>query len=122
VIKEIAFTAYPANDVAALRQWYQDTLGLNFSGPYLEEGVEKYNEAKIGDGYFSLMTHEWIERPAGSASGVVFEVDNIDDTIADLRKKGVAIDDPYATPVCKLTSFEDPEGNKVTLHQVTVPH
>jgi predicted enzyme related to lactoylglutathione lyase len=122
VIKEIAFTAYPANDVAGLRKWYEDKLGLKFTGPFEENGVEKYNEAKIGDGYFSVMTHEWIERDPGSASGVVFEVDNIDDTISDLRGKGVEIDDPYATPVCKIASFDDPEGNKVSLHQVTVPH
>jgi predicted enzyme related to lactoylglutathione lyase len=120
MIKEIAFTAYPAADVGKLRKWYEDTLGLKFSGPYVEEGVEKYNEANIGGGYFSLMTHEWIERDPGSASGVVFEVDDIDKTVADLRGKGVEIDDPYATPVCKIASFDDPEGNKVSLHQVTV--
>ncbi len=122
MIKEIAFTAYPAKDVAALRKWYEEKLGLKFSGPFEEQGVEKYNEAKIGDGYFSVMTHEWIERDPGSASGVVFEVDNIDNTIADLRGKGVEVDDPYSTPVCKIASFDDPEGNKVSLHQVTVPH
>ena len=102
---------------------YEDTLGIKFSGPYVEEGVEKYNEANIGGGdFFSLMTHEWIECYLGSASGVVFEVDDIDKTVADLRGKGVEIDDPYATPVCKIASFDDPEGNKVSLHQVTVPH
>jgi predicted enzyme related to lactoylglutathione lyase len=122
VIKEIAFTAYPAKDVAALRKWYEDNLGLRFAGAYEQDGVEKYNEAKIGDGYFSVMTHEWIERDPGSASGVVFEVDNIDDSVADLRSKGIDVDDPYATPVCKIASFEDPEGNKVSLHQITVPH
>ncbi len=122
MIKEIAFTAYPAKDVAGLRKWYEEKLGLKFSGPFEEQGVEKYNEAKIGDGYFSVMTHEWIERDPGSASGVVFEVDNIENTIADLRGKGIEIDDPYATPVCKIASFDDPEGNKVSLHQVTVPH
>jgi predicted enzyme related to lactoylglutathione lyase len=122
VIKEIAFTAYPAKDVAGLRKWYEDNLGLKFSSPFVEEGVEKYNESKIGDGYFGLLWHEWIERDPGSASGIVFEVDNIDDSIADLRKKGVDVEDAYATPVCKITSFNDAEGNKVSLHQVTVPH
>jgi predicted enzyme related to lactoylglutathione lyase len=122
VIKEIAFTAYPAKDVAGLRKWYEDKLGLKFTGPFEENGVEKYNEANVGGGYFSVLTHEWQERDPGTASGVVFEVDNIDDTIADLRKKGVDVADPYATPVCKLASFNDLEGNRVTLHQVTVPH
>jgi predicted enzyme related to lactoylglutathione lyase len=123
VIKEIAFTAYPARDVAGLRKWYEDKLGLSFSGAFEEEGVEKYNEAKVGnDGYFSVMTNEWIEREPGSASGIVFEVDDIDQTVSDLRGKGVQVEDVYTTPVCKLTSLQDMEGNKVTLHQSTVAH
>jgi predicted enzyme related to lactoylglutathione lyase len=122
MIKEIAFTAYPAKDVAGLRKWYETTLGLKFSGPYEEDGVEKYNEAKVGGGYFSVLTHEWADREPGSASGIVFEVDDIDQTVADLRGKGVDASDPYETPVCKISSFDDLEGNKVSLHQVTVPH
>ena len=122
MIKEIAFTAYPAKDVAGLRKWYEEKLGLKFNGAYEEEGVEKYNEANVAGGYFSIMTHEWIDRDPGSASGIVFEVDDIDKAIADLRGKGVEAEEPYATPVCKISSFNDPEGNKVSLHQVTVPH
>jgi len=122
VIKEIAFTAYPSKDVAALRKWYEENLGLKFSGPYEEDGVEKYNESNVGGGYFSILWHEWQDRAPGSASGVVFEVDDIDKSVADLRGKGIEVEDPYATPVCKITSFQDLEGNKVSLHQVTVPH
>ncbi|MBV8067429.1 MAG: VOC family protein [Candidatus Eremiobacteraeota bacterium] len=122
MIKEIAFTAYPAKDVAGLRKWYEDTLGLKFSGPFEEDGVEKYNEASVGNGWFSVLTSEWADREPGSASGVFFEVDDIDGTIANLRGKGIEVEDAYATPVCKLTSFKDLEGNKVSLHQVTVPH
>lgn len=122
MIKEIAFTAYPAKDVAALRKWYEDKLGLKFAGAYEEDGVERYNEANVGGGYFSVMTHEWMQREPGSASGIVFEVGDIDATVADLRKNGVAAEDPYETPVCKISSFNDLEGNKVSLHQITVPH
>lgn len=122
MIKEIAFTAYPAKDVAGLRKWYEEKLGLKFTGPFEEDGVEKYNEANVGGGYFSVLWHEWQDREPGTASGVVFEVDNMDDAIADLRKKGVEVEDPYATPVCKIASFSDSEGNKVSFHQVTVPH
>ena len=120
--RDIAFCAYPSSDVATLRAWYETHLGLKFKGAYEEDGVEKYNEANVGGGYFSVLTQEWADRDPGSASGVVFEVDDIDKTVADLRGKGVEVDDPYATPVCKIASFNDLEGNKVSLHQVTVPH
>lgn len=122
MIKEIAYTAYPAKDVGALRKWYESTLGLRFSGPFEEDGVERYNEAQVGDGYFSVMWDQWMQTPPGTASGIVFEVDDIDKTIADLRAKGIAADDPYETPVCKVASFKDLEGNKVSLHQRTAPY
>jgi predicted enzyme related to lactoylglutathione lyase len=122
MIKEIAFTAYPSNDVESTRKWYEEKLGFVFSGPYAEEGVEKYNEAQIGNGYFSIIVSEWAGREPGSAGGVVFEVDDIEAEAKSLRDKGVIVEDIYETPVCKITSFEDRDGNKVSLHQITVPH
>jgi predicted enzyme related to lactoylglutathione lyase len=120
MVKEIAFSAYPAKDVEALRRFYTDALGLKFTGPFAEDGVLKYDEAQVGNGWFSVMTTDWAEvAPSG---GVAFEVDDIEKTAAELRAKGVEIENIYDTPVCRLTSFNDPEGNKVTLHQTTVPH
>ncbi len=117
MIKDIAYTAYPSNDVAGTRAWYEDTLGLTFAGPYVEDGVEKYNEAHLTNGCFSLMASEWVGREPGSAAGIVFEVDDIDDAARSLRAKGVALEDLFDGPVCRQASFADPEGNKVTLHQ-----
>ena len=68
------------------------------------------------------MTSDWVEREPGTGVGVAFEVDDIEETLAGLRAKGVKAGDPYATPVCKVASFKIPKGNKVTLHQITVPH
>jgi predicted enzyme related to lactoylglutathione lyase len=34
-----------------------------------------------------------------------------------LREKGVIVEDIFDGPVCKQTSFTDPEGNKISLHQ-----
>jgi predicted enzyme related to lactoylglutathione lyase len=122
MIKEIAFTAYPSANVQSTREWYERVLGLTFSAPYAEDGVEQYNEAHVGNGWFSLMNHEWMERDAGTGAGVSFEVDNIEAAADNVRAHGVAVADIYETPVCKLASFSDPEGNRVTLHQITVPH
>lgn len=120
MIKDIAFSAYPAKDVKALRDFYRDVLGLNFTGPFEQDGVLKYDEAHIGSGWFSVMTAEWAEvHPVG---GVAFEVDDIEKTAEALRAKGLDIERIYDTPVCRMSSFNDPEGNKVTLHQITVPH
>jgi predicted enzyme related to lactoylglutathione lyase len=120
MIKDIAFTAYPAKNVEALRAFYERALGLKFTAPFAEDGVLKYDESLVGSGCFALMTTEWAE--IAPSSGLAFEVDDIDKTVADLRAKDVDVSNIYDTPVCRLTSFNDPEGNKVTLHQTTVPH
>jgi catechol 2,3-dioxygenase-like lactoylglutathione lyase family enzyme len=116
-IKDIAFVAYPSDDVAGTRTWYENTLGLAFAGPYVEDGVEKYNEAHLATTCFSLMASEWVDRPPGSGAGAVFEVDDIDAAMLELRGKGVTIDDVFDGPVCKQASFTDPEDNKITLHE-----
>jgi catechol 2,3-dioxygenase-like lactoylglutathione lyase family enzyme len=117
MIKDVAFTAYPSDDVAGTRAWYEDCLGLTFAGPYVEDGVEKYNEAHVGSGCFSLMASEWVGRAPGSAAGIAFEVDDLERDVALLRAKGVAVADIDVGPVCKQTSLNDPEGNRITLHQ-----
>ena len=122
MVKDIAFMEYPAKDVAGLRRWYEEKLGLRFDAPHVVDGTEKYVQAKVGEGYFSLSTFEWVERDPGSASGVYFEVDDIAKAIADLRGKGVEVSEPLNTPVCRVVYLEDAEGNKVSLHQITVAH
>ena len=117
MIKHIAFTVYPSNDVAGTRAWYEEMLGLTFAGPYVEDGVEKYNEAHLGDGAFALMASEWVGREPGTAASIAFEVEDLAVALQSLRERGVVIDDVFEGPVCKSASFADPEGNKVTIHQ-----
>lgn len=120
MVKDFAFVAYPAKDVPALRKFYSDALGFKFNDPFAEDGVEKYADAQVGGGWFAVVTTEWAEiAPTG---GAAFEVDDMDQTVKDLREKGVEVPGVYDTPVCKIATFSDPEGNKVTLHQITVPH
>jgi predicted enzyme related to lactoylglutathione lyase len=122
MVKDIAFSAYPAADVAKLREFYVDTLGVALGEPMVLDGVVGYAEAKVGDGYFALLLDQWLERPKGSGAGVAFEVDDLDKLSADLKAKGFTVSEPMVFPVCKMVNFEDPEGNKVTLHETTVPH
>lgn len=118
MIKDLAFTAYPCADVASVRAWYERHLGLRFMGPYNEDGIEKYNEAHIGSACFSLMWHGWMDSAAGTGNGVAFEVDDIERSAAKLRGAGIDVDAIYESPMCKSTSLRDPEGNRITLHEM----
>jgi len=119
-VKEIAFTAYPASDVAALARFYGECLGITFDEPYCENGVALYCEARVGNGYFSLMTATWMGVAPGSCASIAFEVADIDSAFANLREMGISTEEIHRTPVCKLGSFTDPEGNRVTLHESTL--
>jgi predicted enzyme related to lactoylglutathione lyase len=122
VIKEIAFSAYPAADVRKLHEFYTKTLGVPLCEPMEFDGVAGYAEGKVGDGWFALLLDEWLDRPKGSGAGVAFEVDDLNATMEHLRSQGIQCSDPMVFPVCRMSNFNDPEGNKVTLHQTTVPH
>ncbi|MDQ6930166.1 MAG: VOC family protein [Candidatus Eremiobacteraeota bacterium] len=122
MITDIAFTVYPSNDVAKLTGFYTGVLGLKMTNKVEEEGQLQYAEFTVGSGYFGLMTAQWMDRDAGSASGIGFEVDDLTAWLRTLADKGVKTGDPYDTPVCRIASIEDPEGNKITFHQTTVPH
>ncbi|MBC5816168.1 MAG: VOC family protein [Candidatus Eremiobacteraeota bacterium] len=123
MIKEIAFTVYPAKDVKKLADFYAGVLGLNLTNKFEEDGKLQYAEFTVGkDGYFGVMPSEWMDREPGSASGIGFEVEDIEAWLKTLESKGVKIEKPYDTPVCRISSILDPEGNKVTFHQTTVAH
>ena len=118
-VKSIAFTAYPAKDVAALLAFYRDTLGLRVDRAHPSEAEAQFVEFDIGnDHWFSVLPESFLGRPAGSGAGVVFEVDDIDAALEAVRAGARSADEnPADYPDCRVASFEDPEGNKVGLHQ-----
>lgn len=120
-VSSIAFSAYPAKDVAALLAFYRDALGLRVGRAMPSEAEAQSVEFDVGnDQWFSLLPESFLGRPAGSGAGVVFEVDDIDAALAAVRAGARSADAKAADyPHCRVAWFEDPEGNKVGLHQVT---
>ncbi len=58
-------------------------------------------------------------RVQGAQGGTVaFEVDDLEVTVAALRKTEVRIiQEPFETPACRMTRIADPDGNEIILHQ-----
>jgi hypothetical protein len=121
MVKDVAFIAYPCRSVASTRAWYESTLGLVFAGPYVEDGIEKYNEAHLAAACFSLMSDEWLGGAAGTGVGIAFEVDDLDASARTLSSQGIPLSSVFDGPVCKSLSLRDPEGNSVTLHERKKP-
>ena len=117
-IKSIAFTMYPVIDMARARRFYEETLGLHAAREFEGQWVE-YD---LDGGTFALanMVVYGLTPSATSGGSIGFEVEDVDDLVTTLKRKGTTIKlEPLSTPVCRMAVVLDPEGNAITLHQVT---
>src|ERR1700680_108593 len=114
-VRSIAFTWYSAENVPKLLAFYRDVLGLHVDRAHPSEEEAQFVEFAIGnDHWFSLLPVSFVDQAAGTNHGVVFEVDDIDAALENVRKHGKSADEKAADyPNCRMASFEDPEGNKV---------
>jgi predicted enzyme related to lactoylglutathione lyase len=119
-VRSIAFTWYSAENVAKLLAFYRDVLGLRVDRAHPNEEEATFVEFDIGnDHWFSLLPVSFVDQAAGTNHGVVFEVDDIDAVLENVRKHAKTADEKAADfPNCRMASFTDPEGNKVGLHQM----
>jgi predicted enzyme related to lactoylglutathione lyase len=119
MIKHIAFTLYPVTDMARARRFYEDTLGLHLTRREAREF--EWVEYDLDGGTFALTNLMEGGAPSADAGGsIAFEVQNVDETVEQLRAKGVRVKlEPLSTPVCRLAVILDSEGNALTLHQAT---
>ena len=119
-VTSIAYTWYSAENVPNLLAFYRDRLGLRVDRAHPSEQDAQMVEFDLGnDHWFTLMPVAFSDQPAGTSHGVVFEVDDIDAALAAIRGHAKRVDESATDyPGCRTASFEDPEGNKVGLHQM----
>jgi predicted enzyme related to lactoylglutathione lyase len=118
LIKKIAFTMYPVEDMARARKFYEGVLGLkkteNFRGEWLE-----YD---LAGGCFAITTmlKGQVKPSTNSGGSISFEVADVGEATEHVRKAGYPVYlDVMQTPVCRMSVVGDGEGNSVSLHQVT---
>lgn len=118
MFKKVAFTVYPVSDLARAKAFYTETVGL---GEAKELGGGKWIEFDLpGGGCFAITDMMPGNSPSADAGGsIAFEVEDLDQLIADLKEKGVQFKmDAFESPVCRLAVALDSEGNAFTLHQL----
>ncbi|HAU1477913.1 VOC family protein [Legionella pneumophila] len=118
MIKKIAFVVYPVENILRARRFYETILGLvvgksTAGGEWIE-----YDLPQGGCFAITTLTQEII--PKGNiGANVAFEIENLEDFIAELKKKEVKFKrDVYDSPVCKIAVIFDSEGNTIILHQL----
>jgi predicted enzyme related to lactoylglutathione lyase len=114
MIKEVAFVAIAVTDKERARKFYQETLELK---PTTTAHEGAWIEYEIGGTTIGVGCHpEW--KPSRDGTSVAFEVDDIDDTIAKLKKAGVEFErEKFESPVCWMAVIHDPDGNRLLIHK-----
>ena len=108
-VKHIAFTSYPVKDMKKARAFYEGALGLEEGRNYQGQWVEYY----LDNGCFAITTFY-----PGQGSGIAFEVDDVDAVHKKLvGAGGKTKSEPFATPGCRMSVLEDPDGNVLMLHK-----
>lgn len=117
IFTEVAFTCYPAIDLAASRAFYEGILGLkpSIDTPLGEDGG--WVEYEIGAHTFSIgKAPGWLPSPDGPSCGL--ETEDFEATIAALKTAGVSFKmEPFETPVCHMAMVLDPAGNVLIIHK-----
>ena len=114
MINHIAFTVYPVSNVTQSRQFYEGVLGLKLGMNFDNRWVE-YD---IAGQTFAISNMMEDSKPGAPGAGVGFEVDDLDQTLAQLKKAGVKfLTEAFSTPVCRMAVIADPDGNGIVLHK-----
>ncbi len=114
MINSIAFTVYPVSNVAASRRFYEDILGLKVDHNF----GDKWVEYDIAGQTFAVSNMMEDSKPGAPGAGVGFEVDDLDATLAHLKKANVKfLMEVFQTPVCRMAVIADPDGNGIVIHK-----
>lgn len=120
VLKRIGVVSMPVSDYAKGKAFYHETLGL----PIAFDGGEEMGWCEFGEqGQTTLSINVWRDgTPPRGGAVPVFDVDDCQHAVAELRKRGVNVEDAVTIPgaVVHATAY-DCEGNKFQMAQSLVP-
>jgi predicted enzyme related to lactoylglutathione lyase len=118
MLKKVAFTMYPVENIDRAMGFYKENLGL-IPSSIADEGAWVEYDLPAG-GCFAITTLAQGVRPSAHAGGsIAFEVENLDALVAKLKLNNIQFKlDIFSTPVCRLAVMLDSEGNSVILHEL----
>ncbi|MCE3044177.1 VOC family protein [Legionella sp. 16cNR16C] len=118
MLKKVAFTMYPAENLDRAIDFYKENLGLSPSkisanGHWIEYDLPQ-------GGCFTITTlAEDVKPSAVSGGSIAFEVEDLDSLTQQLKKNRVTFkSDTFSSPVCRMAIIIDSEGNAITLHEL----
>jgi len=121
-VTDIAFTGYPVTNMRRARDFYEKKLGLSPTVYELEKGAS-WVEYEMRSGTLAITDIDPNWQPGDNGPSVALEVDDFDAMMSHLSENGVTICvDKIDTPVCKIGTIQDSEGNMFTIHSKKAVH
>jgi predicted enzyme related to lactoylglutathione lyase len=115
-IKEIGFVAIPVTDMARARAFYEGVLRLKTAAEFMDG---KWIEYGIGKDTLAIANVGDTWRPSDQGTGAALEVEDFDATIKELKGANIPFTaEAFETPVCHVAVVQDPDGNKLMIHQL----
>ena len=118
IVDRVAIVSVPVADQDRAKAFFVDTLGFTLVADQPMGDGARWVQVAPGFGGVSLTLVTWFEQmPPGSLRGMVLQTKNIDASHAQLRKRGVEIDDIETAPWGRYATFQDVDGNGFVLQQ-----
>lgn len=118
MLKKVAFTMFPVTDTSRARGFYEGVLGLKV-GSHSPNGI--WTEYDLPGGGCLALFNSPDKKNASSPGGasIAFEVEDLDALVG--RLKGVDVEflsTDIESPVCRMATLKDTEGNTIILHKL----
>ncbi len=115
-INNIGFVGIPVTDIPRARKFYEDVLGLQKPGEFMDG---QWIEYAIGKGTLAIANADDDWKPSDQETSAALEVENFDSAIRRLRAASIPFAaEPFETPVCHVAVVQDPDGNKLIIHKL----
>ena len=91
-ISHISVVSMPVKDQEVAKKFYTDVLGFTVTNDSTFDGGMRWLQLGVEGGETNISLVTWFPNmPAGSQQGIVFEVDDLEATIAHIQEQGVTI-------------------------------
>lgn len=118
-IKEIAFVCYAVTDLKRSREFYEGVLGLTPGNVWeAEDKKTGFVEYEMGEHTLAIGCGSDNFTPSTTGATAALEVEDFEEAIKELKAANVKFTmESHESPVCWMSLFEDPDGNKIMLHK-----
>ncbi len=109
---KIGIISLPVEDQQRVKNFFCDILDFEVvrDNEFMGEN-QRWIELRPKGAETSIVLTTWLGMPAGSLTGTVILVDDIEATVKTLRTKGVGVPEVEDAPWGKYIQIEDTEGN-----------